>query len=138
MNNTPHSRFSNFFHYPVLFLTLCIILIACAKTPVISFCEGVDKNGKGIQCGKKFSTGDLTALINAPERFETESLKIVISKKTNYKNEKVEDMTQSVSSEVTSTAVPLSFYIEGEYLIEVYGKDSRLLGSEWLQVIDTY
>lgn len=91
-----------------------------------------------MQCGKKFSTGDLTILINAPERFETESLKLVISKKTNYKNEKVEDLTHAVSSEVANTAVPLSFYIEGEYLVEVHGKDNRRLGAEWIQIIDTY
>ncbi len=138
MNRMNNTRSSITFHHPVLLLTFFIILFSCAKTPVISFCEGVDKNGKGIQCGKKFSTGDLTALINTPERFETESLIIVISKKTNYKNEKIEDVTHAVASDSSSATVPLSFYIEGEYLIEAYGKDRRLLGSEWLQVIDTY
>lgn len=138
MSNIPIDRHVSIIRYPVIVLLIFVFLFSCSKTPVISFCEGVDKNGKGMQCGKKFSTGDLTALININERFETESLKIVISKKTNYKNEKVEDLTHSVSSEASSAAVPLSFYIEGEYLVEVHGKDSRLLGSEWIQIIDTY
>ncbi len=135
---TPHAPTWNIIRYVFLCCIIGFFLFSCAKTPVISFCEGVDKNGKGIQCGKKFSTGDLTALINAPGRFETESLKIVISKKTNYKNEKVEELTHSVSSEASNAAVPLSFYIEGEYLVEIHGKEGRLLGSEWIHVIDTY
>lgn len=125
----------------IRFACICLVLLfsfSCSKTPVISFCEGVDKEGNGIHCGKKFSTGDLTAVIKVNERFETETLKIAIYKKTNYKNEQVSNFSHAVGSDKSSAAVPLSFYMEGEYLIEVHGKDDRILGAEWLQVVDTY
>ncbi len=122
----------------LLIFMLTIAPFSCSKTPALSFCEGIDKDGKGVQCGKKFSTGDLTAVVTIAERFETETLTVITSKKTNYKNEKVSDFSHAVGADKSSTAIPLSFYIEGEYLVEVHGKDNRLLGSEWIQIIDTF
>jgi len=123
-------------------LTLIVIpfltVTSCKKQTPVTFCEGVDKEGVGVQCGKKFSTGDLTAVVQVKERFETESLKIVISRKTSYKNEPVSTITHKVESDKGQTTVPLSFYIEGDYVVDVFGKDDKTLGSGSISVVDTY
>lgn len=124
-----------------LYLVLCILIVmplSCKKDGPVAFCEGIDTQGKGINCGTKFSTGDLTGIITVRERFETDSLRIVVSRKTRYKNERVTDFSQKVTSDHSSATVPLSFYIEGDYVIEVFGKDDRILGAGNISVVDTY
>jgi len=113
-------------------------MFSCKKSSPVVFCEGVNADGKGIQCGTKFSTGDLTALIQVDERFETESLKIVVSRKTNYKNEQVSVLTHKVASEKNTSTVPLSLYLEGDYVVEAFGKDDRTLGAGTISIVDTY
>lgn len=134
-------------HKPFIYLSLPLYLlifliigmfISCKKDGPVSFCEGIDTQGKGINCGTKFSTGDLTGVITVPERFETENLRIVVSRKTRYKNEKVTDFSQKVTSDHSTATVPLSFYIEGDYVVDVFGKDDRILGSGNITVVDTY
>ena len=118
-------------------IILCVMLSCKKRSPVI-FCEGVSTDGKGINCGTKFSTGDLTAVILVDERFETENLKIVISRKTSYKNEPVSVLNHTVASDKNSANVPLSLYIEGDYVVEAFGKDDRTLGSGNITIVDTY
>lgn len=123
--------------YALLFIPI-IVFSSCKKHSPVSFCEGVNREGAGVQCGKKFSTGDLTAVIQIQDRFDTESLKIVISKKTGYKNETVSTQTQKVEPDKGRAAVPLSFYIEGDYVVDVFGKDDKPLGSGEISVVDTF
>jgi hypothetical protein len=122
----------------VIMCILLVIFLSCKKSSPVSFCEGVNTEGKGVNCGTKFSTGDLTAVIEVPERFETESLKIVVSQKTRYKNEQVSVFSQKVASDKNTATVPLSFYIEGDYVVEAFGKDERTLGAGNIKIIDTY
>ena len=120
---------------------ICIILcvmLSCKKRSPVVFCEGVTTDGKGISCGTKFSTGDLTAVIQVDDRFETENLKIVVSRKTSYKNESVSVLNHKVASEKNIANVPLSLYIEGDYVVEAFGKDDRTLGSGNITIVDTY
>jgi len=134
------SAHSRRFVYPLVLLLFIpfLAVTSCKKHSPVSFCEGVDKEGVGVQCGKKFSTGDLTAVIQVEERFETESLKVVISRKTSYKNEHVSTIRQKVESDKGKATVPLSFYIEGDYVVDVFGKDDKPLGSGGISVVDTY
>lgn len=120
------------------FCIMLCVMFSCKKSSPVVFCEGVNADGKGIQCGTKFSTGDLTALIQVDERFETESLKIVVSRKTNYKNEQVSVLTHKVASEKNTSTVPLSLYLEGDYVVEAFGKDDRTLGAGTITIVDTY
>lgn len=122
-------------------VVMCILLgmvLSCKKSSPVSFCEGVNTEGKGVNCGTKFSTGDLTAVIQVPERFETENLKIVVSQKTRYKNEQVSVLNQKVDYDKNTATVPLSFYIEGDYVVEAFGKDDRTLGAGNITIVDTY
>jgi len=126
----------------VFFISMiCIIfcvMLSCKKRSPVVFCEGVNTEGKGISCGTKFSTGDLTAVIQVDDRFETENLKIVVSRKTSYKNEPVSVLNHKVASEKNIANVPLSLYIEGDYVVEAFGKDDRTLGSGNITIVDTY
>lgn len=115
-----------------------VMPLSCKQASPVAFCEGIDTQGKGINCGTKFSTGDLTGVITVHERFETESLRVAVSRKTMYKNEKVSEFTQKVASDNSMATVPLSFYIEGDYVVDVFGKDDRILGSGNITVVDTY
>jgi hypothetical protein len=136
----PFQLLANLIQLP-LYLASCILLgllLSCKQAGPVAFCEGIDTQGKGINCGTKFSTGDLTGVITVQERFETESIRVAVSRKTRYKNDRVSDFTQKVTSEYSTATVPLSFYIEGDYVVEVFGKDDRLLGSGNITVVDTY
>ena len=49
----------------IIYMFLITSLITgCSKRDGVKFCEGVDTEGKGVNCGKVFTTGDLTAVIN--------------------------------------------------------------------------
>lgn len=118
-------------------LLAALIVAACSKTKPVEFCEGVDTEGKGVECGKEFTTGDLTGVVNAKEPFKTESLtvKILRHEKNTKKPEKT--MTITVDREKNRSSFDLSFYNGGTYTVEAW-KESSKIGEGTIKITDTY
>jgi len=112
------------------------MLTGCSKKEGLHFCEGVTTEGDGVNCGKVFTTGDLTAVIKTKEPFGTDSLTIVVREKDSQKkNEK--KFTITVDREKASTNTTLQFYNQGKYSVEVLLNNSVIAGGE-IEVRDTY
>jgi len=122
-----------------LLITFAFILsaAACSKNEVIDFCEGVDPEGNGAECGKEFTTGDLNGVLTAREPFETESItvKILRVEKDTAKPEK--NMVISVDRDKRKAGFDLSFYNAGNYTVEAW-KDSVKIGEGKVTIRDTY
>ena len=113
-----------------------LIILGCSKDNAIQFCEGVDNDGNGVRCGKKFTTGDLTGVINSVKPFEAESLilKIIHIEK----NSKIVDKTidLKVEKDKNRANATLSFYNSGAYKVELF-KEDDLLAEGSVEIIDT-
>lgn len=116
---------------------VCLTMVGCSKNQAVQFCEGVDIDGKGVNCGKKFTTGDLTGVIKQSKPFETELLevKIVRIEKSSKIVEKTIHLKVERDKSIAST--PLSFYNTGKYVVELY-RDKDKLGESEIEVADVY
>lgn len=114
---------------PVLFL------IGCNKKPNISFCEGVSPDGKGIECGIKFETGDLTAMIKADKAFATNKIDLVITEINEKKAEKIETVTIDVPADDVNANANLSFYKGGKFKVSAMN-GSEKIGEGDIEIID--
>lgn len=101
-------------------------MAGCSKNDTILFCEGVDMDGKGVNCGKKFTTGDLTGVIKQSKPFETEMLDVKVIRLE--KSSKIVEKTihLKVERDKSMTSIPLSFYNTGKYQVELYRDDSKI------------
>ncbi len=115
----------------VKILVLFIILhTGCKESKNLLFCEGVDKDGREINCGTKFETGDLTAVIKSKTPFETEKITVSVSELENFgkpgtpREVSVDKLTLNVKPEESRAVTNLSFYREGHYRVRgSKGKD---------------
>ncbi len=123
----------------MILLTVACILAAggCSKSKGVDFCEGVDTDGKGVSCGKEFTTGDLTGVLTADQPFEAENISVKIMREENGKMKPEKNMTIAVDREKKRVSFDLSFYNPGKYSIEAY-KESDKIGEGELTVTDTY
>ena len=123
----------------MILLTVACILAAggCSKSKGVDFCEGVDTDGKGVSCGKEFTTGDLTGVLTADQAFEAENISVKIMREENGKMKPEKNMTIAVDREKKRVSFDLSFYNPGKYSIEAY-KESDKIGEGELTVTDTY
>jgi hypothetical protein len=117
----------------LLFLTL---LFGCKAKKTIEFCEGVSTESKGVNCGEKFSTGDLTALIAIETPFNVNKLNVNIYKKAKYKQEKVGSQAIEVKPDNTNAMTNFYLYDEGEFTIEVIGQDNKKIAEGTIKIID--
>lgn len=95
-----------------------LLLTSCKKNETVSFCEGKTPEGKGVKCGRVFTTGDVMVLVRAEGPFTVNRLKLDIFEKamggkkklraTRYREVKPEDQSASM-------LVPL--YSEGTFLV---------------------
>lgn len=110
-------------------------MAGCSKKEKFTFCEGVDISGKGVNCGKKFTTGDLTGVITDTRPFEADTLDVKVSRIE--KNSKTIEKTIHIKVDRTknSASTPLSFYNSGSYVVEVY-RDSDKLAEGHIGVTD--
>lgn len=120
-----------------LLITCTIITTACSKSKGVEFCEGIDTDGKGVSCGKEFTTGDLTGVLTADQPFEEENISIKIMREENGKMKPEKNMTVAVDREKKRVSFDLSFYNPGKYSVEAY-KESDKIGEGELLVTDTY
>lgn len=120
-----------------ILVTCAIITAACSKSKGVDFCEGVDPDGKGVSCGKEFTTGDLTGVLTADQPFEAENISIKIMREENGKMKSEKNMSVAVDREKKRVSFDLSFYNPGKYSVEAY-KESDKIGEGELLVTDTY
>jgi len=116
---------------------VCLTMIGCSKNQAVQFCEGVDIDGKGVNCGKKFTTGDLTGVIKQSKPFETEMLEVKVVRIE--KSSKIVEKTihLKVERDKSTASTPLSFYNTGKYVVELY-RDKDKLGESEIEVADVY
>lgn len=116
---------------------ICLIMTGCSKHEAVQFCEGVDMDGKGVNCGKKFTTGDLTGVIRQSKPFDTEllELKIIRVEKSSKIQEKSIHLKVERDKNIANT--PLSFYNPGNYVIELY-RDKDKLGEGKVEIKDVF
>lgn len=115
----------------ILLFTLFIISSSgCKKGENLLFCEGVDKDGNEKNCGTKFETGDLTAVIKSSSPFETEKINVSVYELENFgkpgtlKEVEVEKLSVNVKPSESKVVTNLSFYKEGRYRVKgSKGKD---------------
>lgn len=118
-------------------LLICLAITGCSKNDTIQFCEGVDMEGKGVNCGKKFTTGELTGVIKQSKPFETEmvDVKIIRIEKSSKIIEKTIHLKVERDKAIAST--PLPFYNSGKYVVELYRENDKLAEGE-IEVTDVY
>ncbi len=117
--------------------SLALSAISCSKSRGIDFCEGVDPEGRGVSCGKEFTTGDLTGVLTADQPFETENITVKILRRENGHIRTEKNMTVAVDREKKRASFDLSFYNAGVYSVEAYRENDKL-GEGELKVTDTY
>jgi hypothetical protein len=119
----------------ILLLMLFLFLIGCTKKPNISFCEGVSPEGKGIECGIKFETGDLTAMIKADKAFGVNRIDIAVFELNEKKSEKVETISIDVPPDEIRANINLSFYKGGKFRVTAMN-GSEKIGEGEIEVLD--
>ena len=119
-----------------LFILLMITLIgSCGSSKKIQFCEGVSKDGNGVNCGVKFETGDLTALIMSESPFDTDSIEIETYRVERSLESKIDTVTSQVKPRDTRTTVSLSFYKGGLYRVKAK-KGSTVFSEGEIEIVD--
>jgi hypothetical protein len=120
-----------------LIIALALAAGGCSKNRGMNFCEGVDTEGRGVSCGKEFTTGDLTGVLNADQPFEVENIIVKIMREENGKMKPEKNITVAVDREKKTANFDLSFYNPGKYTVEAY-KENEKIGYGELTVTDTY
>ncbi len=122
-----------------IILLLSISLLAgCKAAKTIEFCEGVSPEGQGVNCGEKFSTGEITVLIKPGSPFGAQKITINIYSKGKYKAEKVDSVSLEVNPEDTVAKTNLHFYDEGDFTVEATGPDGNRIAEGTVSILDVY
>ena len=118
-------------------LLFCALSFAsCAKKGSVSFCEGIDSKGKGVKCGKVFTTGDLTIVFNAKDDFGTDDLTVkVFNIDAGDRNPKLVRHAKVKPDENTGHA-DLDLYDEGRFRV-VVEKRGEAVSSGEIEIIDS-
>lgn len=120
-----------------VFILIALTASGCSKKEGITFCEGVDTEGKGVNCGKVFTTGDLTGVISSKTPFEADSLTVKILKTDGDKKKVEKTFIIEAGREKTSVNTTLQFYNSGKYLVQASKGDEKIAEGT-LEVRDTY
>ncbi|HOP28700.1 MAG TPA: hypothetical protein P5120_10540 [Spirochaetota bacterium] len=120
-----------------VFILIAITAAGCSKNEGISFCEGVDTEGKGVNCGRVFTTGDLTGVITSKTPFEADSLTVKITKIDGDKKKVEKTFTVEAGREKTSANTTFQFYNSGKYLVEAVKGDEKIAEGS-IEIRDTY
>lgn len=120
----------------LLFLfTGIVFLSGCKKSKNVLFCEGFTPEGEGVNCGIKFETGDLTAIIKSKDAFEVSKINIEIHEVQGSKSEKVESISVNVKPEEKSVTATLSFYREGHFTVKGFKKSEKFADGN-IEIVD--
>lgn len=121
----------------VIFIFILLTAAGCSKKEGVTFCEGVDTEGKGVNCGKVFTTGDLTGVITSKTPFEADSLIVRVTKIDGEKKKLEKTLIIEAGREKVSANTTLQFYNSGRYLVEASKGDEKIAEGT-LEVRDTY
>lgn len=113
----------------VYLLCLLIILTAaggCKGKKDMEFCEGMNPEGRGIKCGAKFESGDLTLVYNGKNSFEVSSLEMNVKKQAGKHYEAFYSETIEVRPDDSKFSANLSLNQGGRYQVEIIKNGERL------------
>lgn len=120
--------------YLVVLISLSFGLISQLHSQSIYFCEGVDKNGDPINSSSSFTIGSnggyLYVLIQLPNEVDCSEVYLEIYKDDDYNN------TISIETKKSWTWFwkKVTFYEEGEYIIDVYDCDDDFIVSGKVEI----
>ncbi len=121
----------------IITIIISLAVTGCSKNEVVQFCEGVDMDGKGVNCGKKFTPGDLTGVIKQSKPFDTELLEVKVLRLEKSTKTVEKTIHLKVERDKSTASTPLSFYNTGKYVVEIY-KDQDKLGQSEIEVAEVY
>lgn len=116
-------------------MIMVLLHFNCKESKNIMFCEGVSPDGKGINCGIKFETGDLSAVIRSSGPFETGKINIDIFEVGKKEIVKTESLVLEVKAESTSAMANLSFYRGGQFNVKA-SKDGKVFAEGDIEIVD--
>ena len=122
----------------IIIILVSFVLFGCTSKKTVEFCEGISPEGEGVNCGKKFSTGDITVLIKPESTFAVTKISINVYKKTKYKSEKIETHSLEVNPEEASANTNIYFYDEGDFTLEVFGNGNEKIAEGAVSIFDVY
>ncbi|HEY1406357.1 MAG TPA: hypothetical protein VF857_07095 [Spirochaetota bacterium] len=122
--------------FSVIVILLLVSISSCAKKGTVSFCEGVDDAGKGINCGKVFTTGDLAVVFTAKEAFGTDALTVKVYNTDDGDRKPELTRTASVDPEKDAGHAEVEFYDEGRFRV-VVEKRGELVSEGSVEIIDS-
>jgi hypothetical protein len=122
----------------VCLIILLLLNSGCKDNQTVKFCEGLDTGGEGVKCGSVFSAGDLMVLINVKEEFGADKLTVNIYEKKKFKNELFGNITINVKPEEKRAGTDIRLYKEGEYIVDVLGKDKSAIARGEVKIAETY
>ena len=120
----------------ILIFACVSLFFGCKAAKTLEFCEGVSTDGKGVSCGEKFSTGELTLVIKTETPFNVSKLSVNIFRKTKYKLEKIDSQDVEVKQDDTVARTNFYFYDEGGYVVEVFGQDNKKIAESSVDIVD--
>lgn len=121
----------------LLLFVAVVSMATCGREAPLQFCEGVDKDGKPVHCGKEFTTGDMTLYVMAQEPFGSNTATVIVYVKKKYSQPEYTRFDYTINPDGNTATIPLSLYAEGTYIVKVIVKDKEIAGGE-ITVIDTY
>ena len=126
-----------------IILTVCLISCMCAvsgckKKGVVTFCEGEDESGKGVNCGTVFTTGDLTAIFNSKSAFGTDNLELKIYNINDGSRKAFNEMNVPANSDATEGKAFLEMYDEGTFRVVLQKHDGEVVSEGNIEIVDTY
>ena len=125
-------------------ILICVLASAvfcaagCKKKGTVSFCEGVDKEGKGVNCGTVFSTGDMTAVFNSRSAFGTDALEMKIFNVNDSSRKPVSTEEVKVNPDDSEGNADLEMYDEGVFRVELRKHGGDVVSEGQVEIVDTY
>ena len=110
----------------------------CKKKGTVSFCEGVNADGKGVNCGTEFSTGDMNAVFDAPSAFGTDALELKIYNVNDASRKPVKIVEVKVDPDARRGSADLEMYDEGVFRAEVSAHGGEVVSEGQVEIVDTY
>ncbi len=101
----------------LLFSAAFLLFTSCKKKENLQFCEGKTPEGKGVNCGSIFSTGDVMILVEADGPFTATRLKFEIFEDKVGKKELRATRYTDVKPEDTEASTLIPLYSEGTFTI---------------------
>lgn len=118
----------------LLIAIAAFVLNGCSKGKEVQFCEGVSTDGKGINCGIKFESGELTCVIKSKKPFGTNTIEVQVFD-NGKKKERIETVAVQVKPDSTIANATLSFYKGGKFSVAAINNKEKI-GEAEIEIVD--